>query len=133
VNLRNPMKYLLPFAAFLLLMVPFMAISRPHRSALLPDGGANFGCATCHVDPAGGGARNPFGQDWGNIAIPAGDTYVATLAGRDSDDDSFTNDEEFDANTHPGDPNSKPEKTQPVNPKGKRYTRWGKIKSGIFH
>ena len=130
MNSRRSMKYLIPSTAILLLMIPFVAISRPHRPALLPDGGVNFGCGTCHVNPAGGGARNSFGQDWEGIAIPAGDIYVAALASRDSDDDGFTNEEEFDAKTHPGDSNSKPE-PQPVNPKGRQYTRWGKIKSGI--
>lgn len=101
---------------------------RDFRPALLPDKGANFGCATCHISPAGGGARNAFGRDWEAIAIPKGDKYVPELASKDSDGDGFTNDEEFKAGKHPGDANSKPDKPKTVIVKGKRYTFWGKIK-----
>jgi hypothetical protein len=59
---------------------PFLAISRPFRLALLPDRGENFGCSTCHIDPNGGGPRNPFGKDWEAIAIPQGDRYVPEIA-----------------------------------------------------
>jgi hypothetical protein len=110
-------------------LAPFLAISRPFRPALLPDRGENFGCSTCHIDPNGGGPRNPFGKDWEAIAIPQGDKYVPEIANKDSDGDGFTNDEEFKAGTHPGDPQSKPNPPQPVNPQGKSFVPWGKIKS----
>lgn len=128
---RTP-KYLLFTVIALLLMIPLLAISRPFRPALLPDKGVNFGCSTCHVNPNGGGVRNPFGQDWEAIAIPNGDKYVPELASKDSDGDGFTNDQEFDAKTHPGDKNSKPEEPKAVSPKGKRHAPWGKIKSGAL-
>lgn len=115
------------------LLTPLLAIGRPFRLALLPDNGANFGCATCHTNPAGGGPRNPFGRDWEAIAIPNGDKYVPQLADRDSDGDGFTNDEEFKAEKHPGDPNSKPEKPEPVEPRAKRFIPWGKIKTRVPH
>jgi len=91
-----------------LLIIPIIVIGRAFRMDLIPDKGRNFGCATCHINPAGGGAKNSFGIDWQNIAIPRGDRYVPELANRDSDGDGFTNDEEFNANTHPGNSNSKP-------------------------
>lgn len=112
------------------LTIPFLSVGRGFRPVLLPDKGKNFGCATCHLNPGGGGPRNPFGRDWENIAIPKGDKYVPELASRDSDGDGFTNDEEFKEGTHPGDPKSRPEhpEQRPVSPKGKRLTLWGGIK-----
>ncbi|MEK7399470.1 MAG: hypothetical protein AAB116_21220, partial [Candidatus Poribacteria bacterium] len=83
-----------------------LAFGRPWRPALLPN--AKFGCSTCHFDPNGGGPRNSFGADWEFIAIPAGDIYTPQLAAKDSDGDGFTNQQEFDAGTRPGDPNSFP-------------------------
>ncbi len=74
----------------------------------IPDEGKNFGCLTCHTEAQGGKIRNPFGKDYERIAIPAGDKYVPELGILDSDKDGFTNNQEFEAKTNPGDPNSKP-------------------------
>jgi hypothetical protein len=82
--------------------------SRPFRIGKLPDKGKGFGCGTCHMSSNGGGARNSFGSDYEKMAIKAGETYTAGLGKRDSDEDGFTNDQEFKAKTHPGDPDSKP-------------------------
>jgi len=82
--------------------------ARPYRLPKLPDGGKNFSCATCHINSWGGGDRNPFGKDYQNIGVPAGDKYTPALGEMDSDGDGFTNDQEFAANTNPGDPASKP-------------------------
>lgn len=84
--------------------------ARPFRLGLLPDKGRHFGCGTCHVDPKGGGDRNPFGKDYGRIGIKAKETYTRALGDLDSDGDAFTNDQEFAAGTHPGLVTSKPEK-----------------------
>lgn len=118
-------------ALVLAFLIPFLAMGRPHRVALLPDKGKNFGCGTCHVNPDGGGARNSFGRDWELIAIPKGDKYVPEIANRDSDGDGFTNDEEFNAGKNPGDSNSKPDKPRSVKSKGRSLTTWGRIK--FFH
>ncbi len=91
------------------ILLASLVIARPFRVALLPN--AKFGCATCHIDPNGGGPRNPFGTDWEAIAIPAGDIYTPALASRDSDGDGFINQQEFDAGTNSGDPGSFPKVT----------------------
>jgi len=106
--------------------------ARPFRLDVLPDKGVNFGCGTCHIDPNGGGPRNPFGSDYERIGIPAGDKYTDALAKLDSDGDGWTNEQEFAAKpvTHPGNPNSHPPNPpKSVVSKGKKYTFWGKIKT----
>jgi hypothetical protein len=96
------------FVAVVTLMDQVPAQAKPFRLGVLPDKGAKFGCGTCHVNPAGGGPRNPFGQDYENVGMKAGDKYTQDLAAMDSDKDGATNDQEFSAGTHPGDPASKP-------------------------
>jgi hypothetical protein len=70
----------------------------------LPDFGTNFGCDTCHVE--GGSTLNEFGVDF----QANGNHYDNTLGSKDSDDDGYTNDEEFAASpvTNPGNENSHP-------------------------
>ena len=84
--------------------------AKPFRMGKIPDKGAAFGCGTCHVSPRGGGARNPFGMDYQKIGMPAGDKYSSELGATDSDGDGHSNDQEFEAGTHPGKPDSKPAK-----------------------
>lgn len=126
-------KYVLILVLLLLFLITILAYGRDFRLVLLPDKGKNFGCATCHISPAGGGAKNAFGRDWEAIAIPNGDKYVPVLANRDSDGDGFKNDAEFAAGKNPGDPNSKPEKPKAVNVKVKQSTFWGRIKAKDNH
>ena len=68
----------------------------------IPDGGENFGCPTCHS----GSSLNEFGVDFKENDKK----YDDNLAAMDSDNDNFTNQEEFDASTptNPGDPTSYP-------------------------
>jgi hypothetical protein len=91
--------------------------------------GKNWNCATCHVNPAGGGAQNAFGKHYREIALPAGDRYTKELGQKDSDGDGFTNDEEFNANppTKPWDAESHPP-PRAVEPRFKKFTVWGKLK-----
>ena len=107
---KRMLLYVLAIFMSLIFSIAFFssASSRPFRIGKIPDKGKNFGCATCHMSSRGGGARNSFGSDYNNIAIKAGEKYTADLGKKDSDGDGFTNDQEFKARTHPGDPNSKP-------------------------
>jgi len=71
--------------------------------AFYPDAipnGATGGCGVCHIDPAGGGARTLFGQDFErgpNGVAGTSDDHVWSrwLAGRDSDGDGWTNGQEL--------------------------------------
>lgn len=66
--------------------------------------GATFSCANCHVDPAGGGTRTPFGNDFANNSH----LWNSTLAARDSDADTYSNGVELGDPTgawRPGQPN----------------------------
>ena len=108
-NVMKPVTVLLASVA-LFLMVAVAAHGRPFRIAKTPDKGRTFGCATCHISAQGGGMRNPCGQDYERVGVAAGDKYTEQLGALDSDGDGFSNDAEFAARTHPGDPKSKPSK-----------------------
>ena len=98
------------------------ADARPARVGQLPNG-SMIGCASCHVNPGGGGTLTPFGSAINsNYLVPSGRTGVvqwnAMLAMLDSDGDGVSNGQELgdpdgdgtpDASiqvTNPGDPNS---------------------------
>ena len=98
------------------------ADARPFRVSQLPNG-SMIGCASCHVNPSGGGTLTPFGSAINsNYLVPSGRTgnvqWNAMLAMLDSDGDGVSNGRELgdpdgdgtvDASiqvTNPGDPNS---------------------------
>ena len=119
--------------SLLLLLVGWAADSdaRPFRIAKLPGGGPNFGCAACHVNPAGGGEKNAFGLDYEAIALAAGDVYTDELGQKDSDGDGFSNDDEFNADppTEPWNSDSHPPVVQvSVGRIGKMFAVWARLK-----
>jgi hypothetical protein len=66
--------------------------ARECRVDLIPNGTLHR-CANCHVDPQGGGARNPFGSAVGALVTPGScaQFWGASLASLDSDGDGRTN------------------------------------------
>lgn len=84
------------------------ASGKPFRLGKIPAGGKSFKCATCHANPRGGQPLSAFGHDWKDIAMKAGDKYTEELGRMDSDGDGFSNDQEFEARTNPGDVHSRP-------------------------
>jgi len=72
-------------------------------NARYPGAGALSTCQLCHINPAGGGARNPYGVDFAS----AGHNFAA-IESLDSDGDTFNNGTEINAGTWPGDGTSHP-------------------------
>ncbi len=68
-------------------------------------------CVLCHVNPAGGGTRNAYGEAFRT----AGHSFTAIEAA-DSDGDGYTNIQEINAGTFPGDSTSHPGGTTDTTP-----------------
>jgi len=92
-------------------------IARSFRPGEIPNGFTNT-CANCHINPAGGGPRNVFGQEVevNFLTVPGEEGHVMwgpNLAALDSDGDGKTNGEELQdpnglwniGDPPPGDPN----------------------------
>lgn len=60
-------------------------------------------CLVCHLSESGGGALNSFGSDYSE-----NDNDIEAINDLDSDGDGHTNEEELNAGTYPGDPDSAP-------------------------
>lgn len=98
---RYSMKmYSYPLVAGLtLLAVAQPAFARAFRVNMIPNGNV-FGCANCHLSPAGGGPRNAFGNDVYAVVLgPSSTAFWSKVYNKDSDGDGFTNGQEL------GDPN----------------------------
>jgi Secretion system C-terminal sorting domain len=67
-------------------------VGRSFRPGKIPHGFKN-NCATCHINPNGGGARNSFGLDVQSRVTPNGQQnfWDSELAALDSDGDGFSN------------------------------------------
>lgn len=60
-------------------------------------------CLVCHLSESGGGGLNSFGSDFSE-----NDNDIEAINNLDSDGDGHTNEEELNAGTFPGDPDSAP-------------------------
>ncbi len=122
------------------------ADARSSRVAQIPNGGEN-GCANCHVNSSGGGARNSFGEMIDNgflseAGLSGSVVWGPELAGLDADKDGFTNGEELgdpegtwtsgndppgdpEAATNPADPDSHPPEPETT---AVAMSTWGRIK-----
>ena len=90
------MKYLVTiFSVMIFVAISSESFARGYRVAQVPNG-SKFQCATCHIDPRGGGPRNPFGKSVEDDFLKSGDVqWGPELAMLDSDGDGFSNGEEL--------------------------------------
>lgn len=122
------MKKIVNYVIFSFAILTSVAIiARSFRVSEIPNG-SEFGCANCHLNPAGGGPRNAFGTEIETnfLTVPGSSGHVVwgpELAALDSDNDGVSNGEELqdpngewvigqpapgnpDLVTNPGDPSS---------------------------
>ncbi|OGU65903.1 MAG: hypothetical protein A2499_04780 [Stygiobacter sp. RIFOXYC12_FULL_38_8] len=90
------MKNRIIYIAALVLLIAINISAMDFRVNQIPNGG-KFGCANCHVSPAGGGARNAFGQmvESKYLDFNGNVKWSAAMAAEDPDGDGFTNGQEL--------------------------------------
>lgn len=76
-----------------IVLLPSEAWARAEYLGQIPNGTV-FACATCHVSPAGGGPRNPFGTST-EAALDGANVRWLDLYALDSDGDGQTNGQEL--------------------------------------
>ncbi|MFQ5711716.1 MAG: thrombospondin type 3 repeat-containing protein [Candidatus Geothermarchaeales archaeon] len=81
---------------------PSSVSGRPIYVKNVPQPMKNY-CTVCHTQSSGKGPLNRFGYDFA-----AHGRSIDAIASADSDGDGFTNIEELEAGTFPGDPDSNP-------------------------
>jgi len=105
------MKKLLGFTVSVMLLLGLSSTGYAYSSYLTSflstypgtSGSALNSCVLCHVNPAGGGTRNSYGNAYANV----GHNYK-TIEPLDSDGDGYTNITEINARTFPGNASSHP-------------------------
>ncbi len=95
----NRITFHLFIALLFSILVTTTSFSRSFRVNQIPNGNVN-GCANCHVNPAGGGVRNAFGQlvEKRFLSVPGESGQVQwgpVLASYDADGDGISNGEEL--------------------------------------
>lgn len=75
--------------------------------------------ASCNVCHAGPPKRNPYGKAVQAAGAKVTAVVLHSIDAKDSDGDGWTNGEEIQADTLPGDPNSHPAGKKPIKPVGK--------------
>ncbi len=93
------MQALLGFVVVTILL-PAVAQTRPGYLRALPPEAQR--CQICHFTRSGMEGPNAFGQDWKRYGS------LQAILSRDSDGDGFSNGEELQAGTLPGDPRDYP-------------------------
>lgn len=98
---------LVVLSTFVLLCVAFSPLIMTRAvSEYTEDIPSSYGnvCLVCHASASGGGDLNGFGSDYSENG-----NDVEAINDLDSDGDGHTNEEELEAGTFPGDPDSSPQ------------------------
>jgi uncharacterized protein (TIGR03382 family) len=107
-----PLRAALAATALSLALPPSVAWARDNFPGYVPNGLVHS-CATCHVNPAGGGSRNAFGRDVG-ASLAGGRPDWAAVFDLDSDGDGQTNGQELGDPCGRWRPGSTPDRTSGI-------------------